>query len=99
MKYFEYLETKFVDANTAMATGNAEDVTIFGQAKVNASLKLIGLSRSVLMYAYMGYLLVSIVAIKLRLKKAPAFKSSIPPRPPATTKPELVPQPPPTDAA
>lgn len=98
MKYFEYLETKFVDANTAMATGSAEDVTIFGQAKVNASLKLIGLSRSVLMYAYMGYLLASIVAIKLRLKKAPTFKSSIPPRPPATTKPELVPTPP-TDAA
>ena len=92
LSYFEYLETKFVDANTAMATGKPQDVTIFGQAKVNATLKLIGLSRSVLMYAYMGYLLASIVAIKLRLKKAPQFKSSIP------VKPELVPTPPP-DAA
>ena len=78
MTLFDYLETKFTQTNALMATKNPNDVTVPRQARVNGVLKLIGMLRSIIMWSYIGYLLISFALIKLRLKKAPAFKSSIP---------------------
>lgn len=89
MTYFDYLETKFTEANLSMATGNPNDVTIWRQAKVNASLKVVGMSRTVLQWVYVGALLVGFVLIKLRLKKPPPFLSSIPNQVPTGTPPNL----------
>jgi hypothetical protein len=91
MTYFDYLETKFTVINKSMATGNPKDVTVPRQAQVNAVIKLIGMSRTTIQWGYIGYLICSILLIKLQLKSAPAFESSIPEYKP--TKPVLVPNP------
>lgn len=89
MTWFDYLETRFTEANNSMATKNPNDVTVWRQAKVNATLNTVGISRKFLQLVYTVYLFINYLGIKLRIVKAPAFLSSIPQPQPKQQQPNL----------
>jgi hypothetical protein len=78
MTLFDYLETKFTETNNLMTTKNPNDVTVPRQARVNGVLRLIGILRSIIMWAYIVWLVVSFILIRVRLLKPPPYKTSIP---------------------
>lgn len=88
ISYFDYLETEWVMSQKRLNVPPAE-MTIANQSRMNAVQSLIDISRSAIKIAYLSYFLISFVLIKVRLKKAPEYQSSIPAQPgPTLVKPE-----------
>jgi hypothetical protein len=85
MTIYDLIETKFTEINSAMQkidpiTGKPDpnEVTIPRQGMINGLLKLTGILRTLYTYGYAAFILGLFLAIKLRIKKAPEFKSAIP---------------------
>jgi len=80
MTYFEFLETTWVQRNQALQV-KPEEVSIANQAKFNAVVKLLELSRTTIRNLYIPFLICKFILVKARIIKAPEYKSSIPPTP------------------
>jgi len=90
MKYFDYLETIWVEAQKRLKVA-PENLQPTDQAKMLAAQALIDKSRKMCTIVYFIGYFVRYIGIRLHLIKAPAYKSSIPPKaPPKPTSPILV---------
>lgn len=85
MSLFDLIETKFTEVNSKMqvidpTTGKPDptEVTIPRQGMINGLLKITGWVRTLVTYSYAIYILGLYLAIKIKLVKAPEFKSAIP---------------------